>query len=146
VADLLALDVAAQGAVPQLDAAVSAAAAQIAADGLVDAAEPLPASEFDAYLKELSGISAAAAGGSDAALGDVRKEAVTVGATPALEDIQIPQLPASLSKADAPFASVSAEADVEGDALLAAFQAELAELEALGLGGWVDGGCSAGWR
>lgn len=74
-------------------------------------------------------------GGSDAALADVRKEAVSAaGAAPAPLDIKVPELPAALLAADASFEGAGAgEGDAEGDALLAAFKADLAELEAIQL-------------
>ncbi len=123
-------------AAPELDAASAAAAAALAAEAAAAGADaPLSGADVSTYLSALRGVDAKAAGGSADALEGVRKEAVAAaGAAPALPaDIAAPALPAALAAADAPFAAAAGAegADGEGDALLAAFRADLAELEAI---------------
>ncbi|GBF92310.1 30S ribosomal protein S5 [Raphidocelis subcapitata] len=134
VAEVLALD--ADAAPPAVDPSLAATAAAIEAEGLASGAGPaLPQSDVDDYLATLRAIDAAAAGGSADALEGVRKEAVgPVGAVAAPEDVAAPALPKGLSAPDAPFADLPAALAAGGaddDALLAAFGAELAEVEAI---------------
>ncbi|KIZ05251.1 plastid ribosomal protein S5, partial [Monoraphidium neglectum] len=134
VDEVLALDAAEP--TPELDPAVAAALAELEGEEQAAADAPLPAADVEAYLAALRAIDPATAGGSAAALGeDVRKEAVIVpeGEAAPLPDLSYPELPADVLASDASLfqSALAAGDDAETDAVLAAFSAELAELEAI---------------
>ena len=135
MSEVLALDAA--NPAPELEPAVAAALAELEAGAAAAATAdtPLPAPEVEAYLAALRAIDAAAAGGDAADLGaDVRKEPASIlaGDLPPLGDLAAPALPAALLEADAALESPLGDgADADGDAALAAFSAELAEVEAI---------------
>ena len=136
IAELLAID--ADGAVPELPEDVVAAAAALAADGLVPdvpASDVLSASEVEAYLAALRAVDVAAAGGdAAAALEGVRQEVVGKAAPlKPLGNVPVPPLSEDLLKVDATgLESLLGDGtDAEAAAALAAFTADLAELEAI---------------
>jgi hypothetical protein len=130
--EILAID--ADAAVPALPADVAAAAAAVSADGLLPegASSPLADAEVEAYLAALRGVDASAAAGDASALAGVRTEPVAkAGASAPLGDVAVPAMPASKVDASSFESLLGGGGDAEAAAALAAFTADLAEIEAI---------------